>query len=179
MRRILVGSATALLVFACTALAQDHEYTSLSKCKMCHKGEKKGAIYEQWEAGPHAKAFESLAGEKAKEVYAELGKTGDPQQDPDCLRCHVTGYGEADSLTAALDPAEGVTCQACHGAGGDYYKKSIMEDRDASIANGMTADPKAGCVLCHNEESPTYKAFDAEERWAEIAHQVPKAEPTE
>ena len=71
---------------------------------------------------------------------------------------------------------EGVSCEACHGAGGDYWKKNIMEDRDASIANGMVADPGANCVSCHNEQSPTYKPFNFEEYWPKIQHGLPEGE---
>jgi nitrate/TMAO reductase-like tetraheme cytochrome c subunit len=174
--RTLLGITLVVLLIAVVGFAGDYAYTGLSKCKLCHKGTRNGEIYEKWEAGPHAKAFATLGSEASATVYTELGKSGNPQEDPDCLRCHVTGYGLADSLTAKLDPSDGVTCEACHGAGSGYYKKSVMEDREAAIASGMDPDPKAGCIRCHNEESPTYKSFDVEERWPEIAHDVPKEE---
>jgi hypothetical protein len=174
MRTVAVIAIAVLLLVAVVGLAGDYAYTGLKKCKMCHKGTKNGEIYEKWEAGPHAKAFEVLGGEKAAAVYAELGKAGNPQEDAACLRCHVTGHGLADSLTTKLDPDNGVTCEACHGPGSGYYKKSVMKDREAAVANGLNPDPKAGCVRCHNEESPTYKAFDADDRWPEIAHEVPE-----
>ena len=49
-----------------------------------------------------------------------------------------------------------------------------MKDPEAARAAGLvmarTAD---SCTGCHNEESPTFKGFDFEQRWAEIAHPVP------
>ena len=174
--RVLTVVSLAVFLVAVAVFAGDYAYTGLGKCKLCHKGTRNGEIYEKWEAGPHAKAFTTLGSEAAATVYAGLGKSDNPQEDPDCLRCHVTGYGCADSLTAKVDPSDGVTCEACHGAGSGYYKKSIMEDREAAIANGLNPDPKAGCVRCHNEESPTYKPFNVDERWLVIAHEVPKEE---
>jgi len=160
-----------IALFAVVSFAGDHAYLKINKCKMCHKGTKGNMIFEKWSEGPHAKAFATLAGEKSLEVYAKLGKTGNPQEDAECLKCHVTGFGEDAALTADLDPANGVECQACHGAGGDYWKKTVMMDHDLAVTNGLIANPKEGCVKCHNEESPTFKGFNVEERWAEIAHE--------
>ena len=58
-----------------------------------------------------------------------------------------------------------------------YKSKKIMIDPAAHEAAGLvmvkTAD---ACTRCHNEESPTFKDFDFEKRWAEIAHPVPTEE---
>ncbi|MBS1261944.1 MAG: Perchlorate reductase subunit gamma [Calditrichaeota bacterium] len=187
MRRVLIvllaGLVPALFALVPAASAQEaekgeeaeakHEYISMRKCSMCHKGERKGNIYEIWEASRHAKAFETLAGEKALAIAKEKG-IENPQQAGECLQCHVTGYGEDESLTADLEMANGVTCQACHGAGGDYAKMSTMKDLKASVAAGMVADPKQQCVECHNENSPTYKPFDFEKSWEKIKHATPE-----
>lgn len=179
MKRISAILIILILMFSMFAMAEENTYVGLKKCKMCHKGEKKGEVYEKWLAGPHSKAYTSLASEKSHEVYASLGKTGDPQQDPECLKCHITGFG-GDSLTVSkLDINNGVTCEACHGAGSGYWKKKTMQDREMAIAGGMIADPLAGCVTCHNEESPTYKPFEVEERWAEIKHERPEVSEEE
>lgn len=170
MRRIVILVLALTFICVTAGLAQDHAYIGVKRCSMCHKGEAKGMIFEKWSEGPHAKAYTALAGEAAMQVYTDLSKEGNPQEDPECLKCHVAGYGEAAEVTAKVVMDEGVTCEACHGAGGDYWKKTIMEDREAAIANGMNADPKAQCTKCHNEESPTYKPFNVDERWAQISH---------
>ena len=74
---------------------------------------------------------------------------------------------------------EGVQCESCHGAGEKYKKKSIMKDHAKSVAAGLTefkdkAPIEKLCVTCHNKKSPTFKDFDFEKRWAEIAHNIPK-----
>lgn len=176
MRNVLILLLVVFVAGAYTvdALAQDHAYIGLKKCSMCHKGAKKGEILEKWQAGPHAKAFETLGTDEAKAIATEKG-LGNPQEEGECLRCHITGHGADAALTEALDMANGVTCEACHGAGADYKSMKIMKDREASIAGGMVAAPKEGCVSCHNEESPTYKPFVLEERWPEIEHKRPEA----
>ena len=174
MKHLSIILVFGLLLFVAIGFAGDHAYTGLKKCKMCHKGEAKGNIYETWEASLHAKAFTALGEDKAKEVYTKLGKEGNPQEDPACLKCHVTGFGADSSLVTKVIYEDGITCEACHGAGGDYWKKTIMEDTEQAVANGMVADPKTGCVNCHNEESPTYQEFKFEERWEKIKHGLPE-----
>ena len=176
MRRILLLTIMLLLVAAGTGYAQDHSFVGTKRCSMCHKAEKGGMIFETWQKTSHATAFATLASEEAMKVYTDLGKSGNPQEDADCLKCHVTGFGMDASLTSAISQEDGVTCEACHGAGGDYWKKTVMMDREQAIANGMVADPGANCVSCHNEESPTYKAFNFEEMWPKIEHSAPAGE---
>ncbi len=176
MRRILVFALAIFVVgmFTADVFAQDHAFIGVKKCKMCHKGVKKGEIFEKWESTLHAQAFATLATEEAKAIGAEKG-IENPQTADECLSCHITGYGVDAALTEALIPENGVTCESCHGAGADFKKISVMKDRDAAIAAGLTADPKAVCVNCHNEESPTFKPFVFEERWTKIAHSRPAA----
>ncbi len=150
-----------------------HSFAGVKKCKMCHKGEKKGQMFEIWQGSSHSKAYETLGGDVAKATYAKLGKEGDPQQDPDCLKCHVTGYGLDSLVTQKIDPANGVSCEACHGAGGDYFKKTVMVDHVMAVENGLVEKPSEGCVKCHNEESPTFKTFDFAKHWEKIKHEVP------
>jgi hypothetical protein len=164
MRNILLISLMVLLVAAVAGVGQDHDYVGTDRCKMCHQRERGGMIYEKWSEGPHAQAFETLATEKAME-YSD-----NPQEDPECLKCHVTG---GKMGIEKVDHTLGVTCEECHGPGGDYWKKSIMEDREKAIANGMVANPKEDCVDCHNEESPTFIGFELEEFYAKIKHEVP------
>lgn len=172
MRRFLMLSIALLLVLAVSGFAQDHSYIGTKRCMMCHRGERNGMIAEKWQEGPHAKAYEVLASDKALKVYADMGKTGNPQEDAECLKCHVTGYTVDGGTPEGVDMTNGVTCEGCHGAGSDYWKKSIMEDRELSIQNGMVANPKEDCVDCHNENSPTYKPFNLEEFYGKIKHEL-------
>lgn len=165
MRRVILMVLAVLLIASVVVFAGDHAYVGVNKCKMCHQRESKGMIFEKWSETGHAKAFATLAGDEAKAVYAKLGKTGDPQADAECLACHTVGDAQFN--------ADGVGCEACHGAGGDYWKMSVMKDKNAAIAAGLTADAKAECVRCHNDKSPTFKGFNFDEMYPKIEHHIP------
>jgi hypothetical protein len=176
MSMFVVVMGVFLFGLAATGFAADPEIIGAPKCKMCHKA-KTGDQWAKWEAGPHAKAFEALGTDAAKEAAAAAG-LGDPQTEPACLKCHTTHHflGTDVKLDAKgkYELAEGVGCEACHGAGSEYKSKKVMEDREASIAAGMNLPGKAEfCTKCHNEESPTFKGFDYDEYYAKIAHPIP------
>jgi hypothetical protein len=42
-----------------------------------------------------------------------------------------------------------VQCEACHGAGADFKKMSIMKDLEAAKANGLVIPTQATCDGCH------------------------------
>ena len=75
---------------------------------------------------------------------------------------------------------EGVSCEACHGAGSSFWKMSTMKkvasgEIDAKEVGFITPD-EALCKKCHNAKSPTFVEFDFEKRYAEILHPAPKKE---
>jgi hypothetical protein len=110
----------------------EHQYIGAKKCSMCHK---KDGIKESWEATAHATAWDKL--------------TPEQQKDKAILPFYTTGTdAKGDLLT-------GVQCEACHGPGSDYKKKSIMEDRELAIANGLLMPDEKTCLKCHNEKAPT------------------------
>lgn len=160
------------------AAAEDppkHKFMGVSNCKMCHQKEAEGQQFKIWSESKHAKAWEDLASDKAKEAAAKKGVTGNPQEAPECLKCHVTAFGvAADLLDKKFDPKQGVQCEACHGAGADYWKKETMKDKDKAIANGLLIPTEETCKKCHNEESPFYKEFKFDEFKTKIAHPLPK-----
>lgn len=178
--------------------AQDFEYVGSAKCKMCHKKVEDGNQYGKWEAGPHAKAFETLKSERSAQIAAEKGIEGDAWKAPECLKCHVTGFGAGGYEVkckdfwnpAAEDKAgakavkrmkglQAVGCESCHGAGSKYKSKKVKlaivagEIEAASV--GLLEVDEATCITCHNEESPTHKPFNFEERAAEVAHPKPES----
>ncbi len=156
-----------------------HELVGSPKCKTCHKA-KTGDQWKIWTESKHANAFETLASEEAKKIAAEKG-LGDPQQEDACLKCHVTGAFLGSEVVVSAKgkyvPGEGVGCEACHGPGSTYKSKKIMTDPAAAKEAGLLRDlSEAACTKCHNDSSPTFKDFDFEKRWAEIAHPVPEKE---
>lgn len=168
----LVVMGGMLIAMAPEAMAAP-ELVGSASCKSCHR--KIGDPYKIWLDSAHSKAFETLASEESKKIAAEQG-LGDPQKEEACLKCHVTksflGGAPVAKKTKYAD-TEGVGCEACHGPGSLYKKKSVMKDHDAAVEAGMVMDKTAeSCTKCHNSDSPTFKDFDFEARWKEIAHPV-------
>lgn len=152
-----------------------HQYIGIKKCKVCHSSAKRGKQYQQWAASEHAKAYEHLATPEAKAVAEKAGVTGNPQEAAECLSCHATGYNAPAAMKAAtLTLEEGISCESCHGAGGDYWKLSTMKKVAAGEVDaasvGLIPPSKELCLECHNEKSPTYEGFDFEARLKEVLH---------
>lgn len=127
-----------------------------SACRRCHLAE-----YRSWERTPHADALEALPEES--------------REDPECLRCHTTGFGEPTGFTNVADTPQlaGVTCEVCHGPGSLYKDREVMESREASVAAGLRIPDESTCIACHNEESPTFPgSFDFEEAKAIGVHEI-------
>jgi hypothetical protein len=182
--KVLLGLlAVVVLGMGTAAQAEDYEYTGLKKCSMCHKKDATGNQLAKWEAGPHAKAYETLATDEAKAAAKELG-IENPQADPKCLKCHATAFSVmADLENQKITMEEGVSCEGCHGAGSGYYKKATMEGIAAgeieAASVGLVVPDEATCKGCHNEESPTFKGFEFKEAVAKIAHPIPEAAAAE
>lgn len=156
-----------------------HSYVGAQKCGMCHKSEAKGNQFKVWQESKHAQAYHLLASDEAETMAKNAGIEGDPQKAPECLKCHVTAWGVDTALLGEkFNMEDGVQCERCHGAGGDYAKMSIMKDKDKAIENGLIIPTEATCRGCHNEKSPAFKGFDFEERWKKIDHRRPETKDT-
>jgi hypothetical protein len=174
-----LGALTLLTFIGQPAVAEEEaapQYIGAVTCaKICHKTAKQGEQLSLWQASSHAKAFETLASAEAKKIGAKMG-IADPQKADACLTCHLTGHGAAaEAFGSKYTADEGVGCEACHGAGSLYKKRSLMKNREAAVGAGLVVPTEATCKECHNEKSPTYKAFDYEEMVKKIAHAKPAA----
>jgi len=158
----------------------EHEYIGVKKCGMCHKKEKEGNQLKIWEGSAHAKAYKTLQTKEADEIAKKAGHTTKAVETDACLKCHAPAHNvDAKLLDKKFDIADGVQCEDCHGAGGDYKSNKVMKDVKAAVENGLIiyADDKAiekQCKTCHNEESPTYKPFVFADKYAKIKHNIPK-----
>jgi hypothetical protein len=173
---VCIAAATSTLI-ATTSFADSRDpanYVGVKMCGICHKKDDSGNQLAKWQAGPHAKAFESLGTDKAKEVVKKLG-IDDPQKSGKCLQCHSTAYNFTESVaTEKIKPEDGVTCESCHGPGKKYMAKSTMEDRAKAVEAGLVYPATQSCTLCHNDKSPTWKGFDEKAMVEKIAHPDPK-----
>lgn len=97
----------------------------------------------------HARAYQSLV---------DLGQ----QENPTCLECHVTGYGEEGgwvSITETPELAE-VGCESCHGPSREHKMNVNVRGLDPPVSMSATV-----CVKCHNDfHHPTG------DEWAESRH---------
>jgi hypothetical protein len=173
---VFAAAAGSLLAAGAGAQEKVHKYIGADKCKMCHMAEAKGNQYGAWLKSTHAKAFETLAGEKALAIAKQKGLAKAPQETDACLKCHVTGFGKpAEAFEATFKKEQGVSCESCHGPGSDYKAMEIMKDHAKSVAAGLVVPDEKTCTGCHNAESPTFKAFDYKAALAKVAHPNPAA----
>jgi hypothetical protein len=178
--------ALAFLIPKSAAANGEHKFVGHKKCKTCHKKEGIGNQYGIWLDSRHAKAYETLATDKAGKWATEAG-VDDPQTDDRCVKCHATAHGVPDDMVSKkFDRTAGVQCESCHGPGKDYRKKKIMIDRDKAIEKGLVPQTAAVCTECHNDDSPAWDTqrytladgskagFDYEQAVKTIAHPVPE-----
>lgn len=168
--------------------AETAEYIGTNKCKMCHNKVDTGEQYSKWESGPHASALETLKTDAAKAIAKKMGLKVAADRAPECLVCHVTGWGSASGYKLNVDAADvkavklndnlaAVGCEACHGPGSEYKsKKTMVGITDGSLKGadfGLTTITAETCTTCHNSKSPTFKAFDFAKQVKVIAHPIP------
>jgi hypothetical protein len=171
---------TKVLIIGCLSMfivsllpAQDFNYIGVAKCKMCHNTEKSGFQYKIWSESLHAKSLASLSSPKSLE-YAKAHNIADPTKEASCLKCHSTYASVDKNLIETLTPAEGVSCESCHGPGSAYKTNTIMKDRALAVKNGMIVPDQKTCEKCHNKDNPFYKPFDFAAASKKIAHPTPK-----
>jgi len=163
-------------------------YIGSKKCKICHSKEEVGAQYSKWQKGPHASSYETLKTDASKAIAKKMGLKTAPEKSPECLSCHVTGWGTETGYQLEVDPLDkkavkknkdlsAVGCESCHGAGKLYKsKKTMIGIADGSIKGetvGFETITEKTCTVCHNKKSPTYKPFDYAVRIKDVQHPAP------
>jgi hypothetical protein len=144
-RRDLTPADTSFGPRLPTNVPKEFAVAGTKTCLDCHKPEA-----ETWNKSSHARAWKSL-------------QEHDAQVDPDCQRCHTTGYGlPGGFVSIALSPAlVEAGCENCHGPSKEH-------DREPKIHTGYFGQAANQCVSCHDHEnSPGFK-FD--DYWAKIKH---------
>ena len=196
---VLAGVVLLLLLWSVPlAGAKEAEFIGVPGCtSKCHKKADEGDQRAAWEKSKHAKAFENLGTQEAKDRAKKVGVTTDPQKSEACLICHTTGFGlEANRFGAKFKASNGVQCESCHGAGGDYSKKKTMlqitRERGLDGKTESATAKKMGlifpdentCKTCHAPEitfkgktykNPSFEEFDFKKQHEEIKHPVPEA----
>lgn len=144
------------------ARSHDNRYIGNDSCGMsgCHGADRhvQGSERISWLTGPHAKAWDVLLNEQSQQIAAQLSLEVPAHKASMCLDCHSVN-APADQQTADFAFSEGVSCEACHGAAGDWVDKHYLAywkglDSGTKAAYGMrpmdhaTARVKV-CAECH------------------------------
>lgn len=179
MKKTIINTIV-LTFFLFGSLVAQNKFVGAKTCAICHKTEKQGKQDSIWAKSKHAVAYKTLTTEAAQKIAKEKGLKKAANESPECLECHVTAAkADAKVLDKGYNKTDGITCEACHGAGSTYKTMAIMKDKKKAIEAGLSEyeDEKAIealCVTCHNEKSPTYKEFKFKEALAQITHPLPK-----
>ena len=153
--------------------ATENKFVGGMACAQCHQAPAMGYQFSQWRLTPHARAYAVLASTGAVEIARKEGVAGDPQQSPQCLKCHTTGQGYVpESFAESFHFREGVDCEACHGPGGRYAGAEVMRDAPAARHAGLAVISQETCRPCH--ETAHGKPFNYAEALAKIRHPKPK-----
>ena len=114
-------------------------------CQPCHEDD---CIL--WRKSKHSQAWNVL-----KEKGAQF--------DPECQRCHTTGYGLPGGFTSVQrgDNMLNVGCESCHGP-----SKAHVVNSDLLTAYAYQS--KDRCKACHDRENSP--KFNYDEYWGKIFH---------
>lgn len=149
--------------------APSAHYTGALACAECHQGPESGYQYGKWRTSAHARAYADLATPRAREIAAEMNVAGDPQQSESCLKCHTAAhYRPAAGAMEGYTLGEGVSCEACHGAGSEYSPEAVMRNLPAAREAGLLEVNASTCLDCHAQAHG--KPFDVAEALRQIAH---------
>ena len=119
------------------------KFVGSERCTTCH-----GKEYRVWEGSAHARAMTALV--KANQDF-----------NPECVRCHVTGFGTSEGFQSASTTPQlaNVQCEACHGV-------AALHMADVNKPYGRIS-PRV-CYGCHTKErSPDFSFF---KYWEMIKH---------
>jgi len=114
-------------------------------CRDCHP-----RAYRAWSASAHGRSMESLV---------RMGY----EWSPECIVCHVTGYGAPDGYSSRADTPHlgNVGCEACHGPG-----KALLGGRCRGLARRGGED---ACRRCHDGKH--HPGFVFAREMEAVAHQ--------
>jgi len=125
----------------------DAPFVGVEECAQCHQ-----TYVDDWKKTDHSRAWS---------VLEEAGKA----QDPECIRCHVVGFGEKGGFhrIETTPRLANVQCEVCHGPGAAHVKEFYKPMAEVS---------EATCLRCHTEKnSPEFdysryrEAVDHKKMW--------------
>lgn len=132
-------------------------YIGSATCAGCHPSANKA-----WQASKHANAWATL-----EQAEKDATRYGWPvTKYPDCVDCHVVGYGEKTGFVDARQTPHltDVGCERCHGPGSKHITNPA--ENKLGMIGGVV--PSLVCAECHDfEQSPDFLYGD---KWPLIQH---------
>ena len=130
------------------------DYVGSAACQSCHAKE-----HGLWAQSNHAKAFATLT-------------KNHEDKNPDCLRCHTTGFKEPTGFPAGGAALQNVGCESCHGPG-----KRHVDDPAHGAGTILALTDKCDtcaitliCGKCHDDANDPGFEFEIEPKLAAIKH---------
>jgi hypothetical protein len=137
MRTFIIIIATSLLAFYSGFLSvprvwaekEKAAYVGMEKCKECHPEHVES--YYSWK---YSKNFRIIQMRKK-------------DHDPNCLPCHVTGYGKKGGFTTVEETPTMVNkqCESCHGPASLHLKAPTKLEHQETLSI-----PENLCTTCHS-----------------------------
>ena len=107
-----------------------------------------------WNTSRHASAYDSLRSKLGRKITRNLGLPNGENTEQ-CLSCHST-YVPNSQRGERFSLADGVTCESCHGPGGNFLSTHVYPSstHEKNLSAGMTPtsepDFRANlCLSCH------------------------------
>ena len=144
-RRDFTPQQTAFAEPLPTNLPKEFAVAGTAACRECHEED-----YQLWRMSKHSHAWKSL---KERGAWS----------DPDCQRCHTTGYGMPGGFASAQRGGGRVAvgCESCHGPCRGHVANS-------AVRTPYFARAKDRCAACHDRENSPKFAYGA--YWEKIEH---------
>jgi hypothetical protein len=147
-------------------------YVGNEICMTCHP-----AAYRKWLGTEHARAFVPMRSMMGMMMGETAGVTACcPAKSGKCLPCHATAHNVPAAYRGPeFRMGEGVSCEKCHGPGGDHVEAAGSEGTDPKATIRIPSDED--CMACHkykpsHEMVSPEEPFSMEEAHKRIAHKA-------
>ena len=140
-------------------------FVGAAACKNCHP-----RAYAVWESSRHSHAYDSLVTYGQPRVtLPHSGASVGSEYDPDCLRCHTTGFEHPGGFVDIKKTPHlvGNGCENCHGPASFH----VANPRDPRYYVPLRLDlnqMESRCRRCHDADNDPH--FDLYKYWPKILH---------
>lgn len=149
---------------------KDAVFVGAGKCRECHP-----QAHAHWSASQHSHAWDNLV-KYGRPIAAVPQKDSSikmigRQYDPDCVKCHVTGFGFFSGFESAEKTPHlfGNGCENCHGPGSLHAGQPSNPVFRKPMVLSMEDKDRTGkmCMKCHDLDNDPH--FDIA-KWEKIKH---------